>query len=159
MSAKRLGEILMGKKLITLKQLEEALSEQQSGRKELMLGKILVRKGLITEDDLMNALSEQCGISYVSLKGEYIDWNLCHKHIQAVAAEKKFFPFKETQNSVWVALSNPLDVAAMAQFEDHVRPKTIKLILVKEEELIELISKCEKEKLSGLKSLLEKEDE
>ncbi len=158
MSAKRLGEILLGKKLITLQQLEAALGEQQSGRRDLLLGKILMRKGLITEDDLMNALAEQCGIAFVSLKDQYIDWNLCQKHMQVIGAERKFFPFKETQDSLWVALSNPLDVAAIARLEENVRPKVIKMVLIKDSELEELIGQAEKRKMNGLKNLLDKEE-
>jgi len=158
MSTKRLGEILLSKKLITLQQLEAALGEQLSGRREFLLGKILLRKGLITEDALMNALAEQCGIAYVTLKDQYIDWNLCQKHMQVIGAEKKFFPFKETQDSLWVALSNPLDVAAIAQLEDIVRPKAIKLVLIKDSELEDLIGQAERRKMNGLKNLLEKEE-
>ena len=158
MSAKRLGEILLGKKLISLQQLEAALSEQQSGRRDLLLGKILMRKGLISEDDLMNALAEQCGIAFVTLKDQYIDWNLCKKHMHVVGAEKKFFPFKETQDSLWVALSNPLDVAAIARLEEQVRPKAIKMVLIRDTELESLIGQAEKHKMNGLKNLLDKED-
>ena len=158
MSAKRLGEILIGKKLISLQQLEGALGEQQSGRRDLLLGKILLRKGLITEDDLMNALAEQCGIAFVTLKDQYIDANLCQKHMKVIGTERKFFPFKETQDSLWVALSNPLDVAAIARLEENVRPKAIKMVLIKDSELAELIGQAEKRKMNGLKNLLDKEE-
>ncbi len=158
MSAKRLGEILLAKKLITLQQLEAALSEQQGGRREFLLGRILMRKGLITEDDLMNALAEQCGIAYVSLKDQYIDWALSQKYIQVVGTERTFFPFKETPDSLWVALSNPLDVAAISRLEEHVRPKAVKIVLIKESELNDWIGQCEKRNREGLKDLLDKEE-
>jgi len=159
MSAKRLGEILLGKSLISLEQLQQALGEQQMGRRELLLGKILVRKGLITEDDLMNALADQCGIAFVSLKDEYIDWTLCQKYVASIGKENKFFPFKETGDSLWVALSNPLDVAAITKLESSVRPKAIKMVLVRDDELEELIGKCDVQKMQGLKDLLDKEEE
>ncbi len=157
MSAKRLGEILMAKRLISLQQLEKALGEQKEGRRELLLGKILMRDGLITEDDLMNALAEQCGIAYVSLKDQYIDWNLCQKHIQAVGTQKAFFPFKETQDSLWVALSNPLDITAIAHLEDRVRPKAIKMVLIRDTELKDLIDQAEKQKMKSFRNLLDKD--
>jgi len=147
----------LAKKLISLQQLEQALGDQQEDRREFLLGKILLRKGLITEDDLMNALAEQCGIAYASLEDQYIDWNLCRKHIRAVGTERAFFPFKETQDSFWVALSNPLDVAALARLEENVRPKAIKLLLIKDSELQELIAQAEKQKMKDLKNMLDKE--
>jgi len=158
MSAKRLGEILMAKKLITLPQLEKALKEQHSGRRELLLGKILIREGLISEDDLMKALAEQCGIAFVTLKDQYIDWNLSKKHMQAIGDERKFFPFKETQDSIWVALSNPLDITAIVHLEEQVRPKAIKMVLIRDSELEDLIRQCDKSKMSTLKDLLDKDE-
>jgi len=158
MPAKRLGEILLAKKLITLQQLEAALGEQQAGRRELLLGRILMRKGLISEDDLMNALAEQCGIAYVTLKDQYIDWDVCLRHMKVVGTERTFFPFKETPDSLWVALANPLDVAAIARLEENVRPKAIKMVLVRDAELDDLIGQAERRKMSGLKDLLDKKE-
>ncbi|OQA39840.1 MAG: Type II secretion system protein E [Candidatus Omnitrophica bacterium ADurb.Bin314] len=59
-----LGEILIGKKMITVQQLSQALVEQKETREPL--GQVLIRFGFITEANLRVALSEQLGISFVS---------------------------------------------------------------------------------------------
>ena len=55
MSGKRIGEILVEKRLITPAQLEDALKEQKGTNQ--FLGYILVHRELITEEDLSMALA------------------------------------------------------------------------------------------------------
>ncbi|MFC1668617.1 SDR family NAD(P)-dependent oxidoreductase, partial [Chlamydiota bacterium] len=54
---KRIGEILLDKNRISLKQLGDALTEQK--RHSRLLGKILIDKGYCTDDDIEQALKEQ----------------------------------------------------------------------------------------------------
>jgi len=65
MGRKRLGEFLIGKKLVTRFQLEAALKEQANfGRK---LGDILVNNGYVSEGNLIEAISEFKNIKFVDL--------------------------------------------------------------------------------------------
>lgn len=52
-----LGQILMRKKLISLSQLEKAISLQSFTPKKL--GELLIMQGLIQENELQQALKEQ----------------------------------------------------------------------------------------------------
>ena len=62
MKTRKLGEILVGRGLVSEADLVRLLeSERHKGQ---YLGTILVNQGLITEEDLLEALSEQLGVPY-----------------------------------------------------------------------------------------------
>lgn len=56
---KRIGEVLVEKKLITRAQLEEALEEARSRRKKTRIGNILIDKGHLDFETLVGAIQEQ----------------------------------------------------------------------------------------------------
>ncbi len=56
--------MLLGKKVITQPQLNQALAEQRSSKEPL--GQVLVRLGFLKESDLRVFLSEQLGVSFLS---------------------------------------------------------------------------------------------
>ncbi len=156
MSVRKLGEILVQHKLITGTQLVQALEEQR-GTKDF-LGALLVKKGWVTEDALMRVLSEQSGIALVSVKDIYVNWRVSCRFSGLVSHERKFFPFKEDDYSVTVAISNPLDVASIEKLENYVAPKKIKLVLVFPSELEDLIRQCDQRSKSALRNLIDKGD-
>lgn len=59
MIAKKIGQILLDKHLISPKQLQQALEEQEQTNE--MLGRILVKLGFVTEHDILICLGEQLG--------------------------------------------------------------------------------------------------
>jgi MSHA biogenesis protein MshE len=146
----------MRRHLITESQLAEALAEQVLKRD--FLGVILVRKGWLTQDMLLRVLSEQSGIPVVSLKQMYIDWSVCRRFIGMIESEKKFFPVSETDDVVTVAIANPLDVAVTTKVDEYVRPKKIKLVLVSQAELEDVLREAKERSKNFLKSLLDKEE-
>jgi type IV pilus assembly protein PilB len=153
---KRLGEILVQKKLITEEQLAECLEEQKFTKD--YLGSILLKKRLLKEDELMKALSEQFDMPIVSLKTLYIDWSVCLRFAAIVTTEQKVFPIRADESSLTVAISNPLDVIAVSKIEEQARPKKLKFVLVTHAELMEFIQECKKRAKGSIKNLLEKED-
>ena len=62
---KRLGDILVEAGVISLQQLQEALSKQKTLGKRL--GKVLVDTGLTTEDSIATTLATQMNIPYLNL--------------------------------------------------------------------------------------------
>lgn len=56
---KKLGQVLLEKRLVDDDQLKEALTEQTEGREDKLIGEVLVEKDLITEEQLEEALEEQ----------------------------------------------------------------------------------------------------
>ena len=59
----KVGDILVYEKVITKKQLSDALEEQKKTKEKL--GQILISKGIITENDLTKAYSQQMGHKHV----------------------------------------------------------------------------------------------
>jgi type IV pilus assembly protein PilB len=138
-SQKKLGEILMTKGLITSVQLKAALDEQQKTNE--FLGKIFLKKNQLKEKDLLEALSEQFNIPYVSLKYKYIDWQLAKQFSLALILDYKCFPIAKDEWSVTVAITNPLDVWAIKKAEEEVRGLKLKLVLVSEGDMKEVIQR------------------
>ena len=70
-STKRLGEQLIGSRLITQEQLDAALADQTSsgGR----LGEVLVRMGVLTEQALAHALAAFFGFDVANLRRDNVD--------------------------------------------------------------------------------------
>src|SRR6266852_3828773 len=67
----RLGELLVGQRLITARQLKAALTHQVA--ESLRLGAALVQLGMIGERDLVGALSLQLGVDTIDLRRELPD--------------------------------------------------------------------------------------
>ncbi len=140
---RKIGEILLQKKIVTAKQLEEALKIQEMILKPI--GKILVDMEVITEEQIAEALAEQKGFARISLKA-------CKINKQAV----KLFPLPMARlhkallidfegEKVVLAMADPLDVYAI----DDVRMITgreVKPVVCTESEILTVID----EYLSGV---------
>jgi len=111
----RIGDMLVNKEIITERQLEKALQEQKvTGR---FLGEVLVSQGAASEEAIAQTLSEQLGVAYVDLFTmtiepavvELIPEDLCTKHTA--------MPLFSVQNTLTLAMANPLDVTVMDEFQ------------------------------------------
>ena len=115
--ALRLGEILVEKRIISAKELELAVNEQQKTKK--LLGEVLVNMGFVTERKLLQVLAEQQGVSFLELKDLVID----EKVIKAVPAKfiwhYKIVPIGISDNVLTIATSNPFDVWPVDDLEAH----------------------------------------
>ena len=128
-----LGELLIKKKLITPEQLEMALAEQKITSD--FLGVILMNKKYIREEDLMEALSEQFNIPFVELRLNAIDWNAALRFNSELVTEHYCLPVREDENTIWIAITNPLDAFAISESERLARPKGVRLVLVSSKEM------------------------
>ena len=136
---KLLGEILIEKGKINAGQLQEALEEQK--RSKGFLGSILLRKGMIKEKDLAETLSEQFNIQFVDLDYKYIDWEVVKGFSPSLILDYKCFPFLKDADSVTVAITNPLDVWVLKKAEEATRGFKLKLAIVSEGDMKELIQR------------------
>jgi hypothetical protein len=131
--AKRLGELLMARGLLSPSQLERALEHQR--RTKEFLGAILVRLKLVPPEKLLAALSEQFGMPHESLTPERVDWAVVDRFPPSALSLEGCFPIRADAGSVTVALANPLDASALSTIEHAVRFRTVKPVLVLQEEL------------------------
>lgn len=134
-----LGEILIGKGLITKQQLEGALEEQR--RTKDFLGAILLRRRLIEEKSLLEALSEQYDIPFISLKTVYIDWKFIRGFSAELIFDHKCLPIAKDERSLTVAITNPLDVWPLKKAEEEAKGLKLKFVLVSEEDMREAIQR------------------
>lgn len=126
---RRLGDVLLEKKLLTQDQLQTALTEQKGSGSSL--GKVLIDLGMVSEMEVREALA---GL----LHHESVDLTEVLPQPEALARVTKFFAqrhtilpllFDEKEALLTVAMSNPMNVAALdillARQESGVRIKPL----------------------------------
>lgn len=130
---KYLGEMLVGKGLVTEDQLEAMIKEQLKNKK--FLGQMLVESGLVSEDDLFKTIAEQFDIDFVQLADEEIDWDVSAGFSSSMITEHKCLPLRADDETVVLAITNPLDVWVLDTAEKEAAPHKIKVVLVKESDM------------------------
>ncbi|MFC2061241.1 hypothetical protein ACFLUV_01880 [Elusimicrobiota bacterium] len=111
-SIKELTKNMVEVGLITSDQLETAMNIlcERGGD----LGQILISEGFITEDVFVAFLGKKSDITYISLAdyGE-IDKKVTSKVPESVARRKNLIPIKMDNNTLTIAISDPMDVFAI----------------------------------------------
>src|SRR5260370_37010672 len=106
MKVERIGDRLVSKGRLSPEQLEFALKEQK--RTGDRMGTILRQLNLITEDDLAMVLAESAGIEHICIRNLSIDPDVVNSVPEAVARKYKVFPIAVENNSVTIAMADPL---------------------------------------------------
>jgi len=110
MPTMRMGELLVTKKILTDKQLDQALAEHdQTGR---FLGEILVKRGWTTEEQAAQSLSEQLGLAYVDLTKYTVEPGITELLPEELARKYLALPLFRTAATTTIAMANPLDLRA-----------------------------------------------
>ncbi len=112
---KQLGELLVDCKLITPKQLEEAVALQKE--KGGLLGQILVALQCVTEEAIAQALTAQYGFPYLPLGGYEIDGEVAKIIPEHVAKQYGLVAVDRVGSILTVAMSNPLNTQAIEDIE------------------------------------------
>ena len=132
----RLGDILIDLGYITQEQLMDALAKQKKLNFTKKLGEIFIDEGYITQKELLKILAKQLNIGLVDLYGENIDFNkLSTKYPLHILEAAKAIPFKEDEDFVYVATSDPLNYDALEALERAIATKPVKLFLSYEDEI------------------------
>ena len=146
-AVKRIGELLIAKGLITASQLEAALKEQHPTGD--LLGAILLRNGWVTEEAFLKALGERFEIPYGRLEDEEVDWSVARKFPTSIA-EHLCFPIRMNNETVTVAIANPLDAWVFTELENWIGHRKLDLLLVSERALREALRRSRLESLDSL---------
>ena len=136
-SWKKLGEILVAAGQLSSGQLEEALQEQR--RCGDLLGVVLRRLGWVTEEQILRALSVQFNIPFLKLEPAQVDWAVAGQFSKTVLFDHNCIPFRADEESITVALSDPLDALTVSELEQQARGKRIQLVLGRKEEISTLL--------------------
>ena len=112
---KRLGELLVERKVITPEQQAEALKRQE--KEGGLFGQILVGLGYATEEAVAQAVTAQYGFPFLPLKSYLIDGELLQLIPENVARQYCLVPVDRVGDSLAVAMADPLNVKAVEDIE------------------------------------------
>lgn len=112
---KKLGEILIERKVITREQLDEALKEQ--GKNGGMLSQYLVKLGYVREEDIVGCLVVQYGFPYLPLANYEIDHGSIERVPEGLARKYCLIPIDNISSVLTVVMANPLDTDAISELE------------------------------------------
>jgi len=119
MARKRIGELLLEQRAISVAQLEAGLAaHRKSGQR---LGATLIAQGAITEATLAGALSQALGLPLVDLAATPPEWAAVHMLRARFCEQHDLFPIalENTggRKQLVVAMSDPLNVTAVEEIE------------------------------------------
>lgn len=112
---KKLGDILVESNVITPEQLKQALLIQKDSRERL--GKILTKQGFATEEDIVSALGFQLGLPRLYLFRSTPDKKLLDRVPEDLVRRHEVFPVTVQNGKALVAMSDPLNLAAIQDLE------------------------------------------
>ena len=122
-----IGEILIQKKLIDWKQLEDALGEQK--RTHEFVGEVLVRKQYIPRFLLFKALAERHAMPFADLSHVFIDPRAVERVPKSIAVKYGFVPIEMQEGTMVIGISDPCAVLPDAEIAELARVSEIKLVL------------------------------
>lgn len=119
MARKRIGELLLEQRAISVAQLEAGLqAHRKSGQR---LGATLILQGAITEATLAGALSQALGLPQVDLAALTPEWAAVHLLRARFCEQHDLFPIALEsvggRRQLVVAMSDPLNVTAVEEIE------------------------------------------
>lgn len=119
MARKRIGELLLEQRAISVAQLEAGLAaHRKSGQR---LGATLIAQGAITETTLAGALSQALGMPQVDLPAVTPEWAAVHMLRPRFCEQHDLFPIALEsvggRRQLVVAMSDPLNLPAVEEIE------------------------------------------
>jgi len=115
---RKLGDLLLEKKFITVTQLKQALEEQK--KRQIPLGALLVQMGLVREDDLIHILGQQLQLQTQEIDPYQVPLEVIQALPRQVAVQYSLFPLEVSGNRMVVATENLLSPEELADIEQRV---------------------------------------
>ncbi len=134
----RLGDLLVGKKLITKEQLNTALARQKTSH--LRLGEELVQGRLVSEEDILKTLAESMHLPFLRLSSAPIDLDTIELIPVRFVTHYNFLPLNESDGNLNIAVNDPLDLYSIDEIRLMLK-RPIKLSLMSAEDISEGIKK------------------
>jgi type II secretory ATPase GspE/PulE/Tfp pilus assembly ATPase PilB-like protein len=110
----KLGEALVQLGYLTPGQLEEALAIEARNR-SIPLGQILQDMGVVDAEIINAVMAKKMGIPYIDLQKFRISPEALKRIPQMVAQRYQILPVAESENSLVVAIDNPMNMAKMEE--------------------------------------------
>ena len=135
---KKMYELLLDRKLIDQEDLDKAIEEQKNSAEPLE--KVLVDLGLISEENACKVLSEYLNLPFLPAS-EYPETSLLGIGFPPkFLKQNKFFPLEIKDNTLSIAMANPLDFSTIDEIVLFTQRK-IKVYISKESEILAAIDK------------------
>jgi MSHA biogenesis protein MshE len=134
----RLGDLLIGQKLISQEQLANALERQkQSGRK---LGRVLVENGYVTEDEISGAIARQLNIPLIDLRQANVRPEVVRLLPEQLARRFRAIALETRGDAVLLAMADPTDLFAYDELQHHLN-RRVELAVAGEGALAQFIDR------------------
>ncbi len=112
---KRLGDILVGRGIVTQAQINDVLARTDGRQKRI--GELLMSEGMITEDLLAKTLAEQRDLRYVDLTDFHINPKFFEKVTVDLMQRYQFVPVEDAGEALVVAMTDPNNIPAIDEIE------------------------------------------
>ena len=126
MAKKKIGELLVEREYITENELEFALDMQKQTREKL--GEVLVNNKIITPEEVAKMLGVQLGVEYIDLTRIQVPEELAAIVRRNVAKQNRLVPVKKQQDTLYVAMDDPLNYFALDEIRKSSNLKVIPMI-------------------------------
>jgi type IV pilus assembly protein PilB len=120
----RLGEILINQGMINSEQLKKALEVQKTDSKK-KIGEILVSQGSISQKQLLQALQHVYEAEYIELEDVILDPEIVSIIPKRIAVRYKIVPLSKENNTLTIAMANPLDVNTIDYIKEYTKMDVI----------------------------------
>lgn len=136
---RRIGDILLGRGLITSEQLDEALELQRGS--PAPLGSILIGLGFVDEDRLVATLAEEHGVRPWDLRSMPPDPSAVRLVPGDVATSYKVLPLVVEPGGLVLAMAEPEDIEAL-ELVRYLTRMPVERALVARHRLLKAIRDC-----------------
>ena len=103
----RLGDLLVGRGILTAEQLASALDVQSRGQQARLLGEILVDLGYASPEQVLSAVAEACGVPFARLTPQLVDPAVRSALPEAFIQAHGVLPLFRVRDVLTVASSEP----------------------------------------------------
>ena len=149
----RIGEILQEQFEVSQSDIDLALQDQQ--KSELQLGEILIKKKIISEVTLAEALAKQFSMEfYPSLSEQHGIDDLLIKIPISFTKDRMFFPLKQENDQLLVALADPTDTSLLNDL-GTLTGVSIEPCLATEEEILKAINRSYEKNAGATSGVIE----
>ncbi len=127
-----IGLLLLDKGLITKKDLDRAIEEQQATGERL--DKVLVRLGIVTREQVLEAMGDQFHMPVVDLMEVKVDEQTLRTLPAKLVYKQKCVPIRADGDTLTVATSDPFELSVLDELR-LLAGRTIDLVLADEDQL------------------------
>ena len=126
MARKKIGELLIERGFITENELKFALDMQKMTHARI--GEVFVTNQIINEEELSQTLGAQLGVEYVDLTRIVIPEELSGLVRKNIAKQNHLVPTRRQQDTLYVAMDDPLNYLALDEVRKATNMKVVPLI-------------------------------